>query len=185
MMRLKHFVLTAALVILMPLLAGCQTTTEEWAYVHEPEEEVLSLSSDGKAVYKDIEYTYTKDDSYIHLKGKSSEDLDLRYVIDGDKMILYEKAEYFREGGNTEDGVFGLWMQENRRNLFQFNKDGKFSEENIFFGHFGLDQDNGIIKLMYDEPMQDAILYYTLDGDTLTIEYPWPMVKAGTEQDKK
>ena len=181
MKNLKHFALTAVTILILAVLTGCGVTAERWAYIHEPEEEILSLASNGKAAYKGSEYTYTKDDSYIHLKGKDNSITDLRYVMDGDKMILYEAAVYYREGGETADGVAGMWKQENGRNLFQFTKDGKFSEENIFYGHYGLDKDKGTIKLMYDEPMEDALLYYTLDGDTLTIEYPWPLVKVATE----
>ena len=29
---------------------------------------------------------------------------------------------------------------------------------------------------MYSDPIEDAVLYYSLDGDKLTIDYPWPMV---------
>lgn len=184
MKNFRHFVLTAVTVLILAVLAGCGVTTERWAYIHEPGEEILSLASNGKAVYKGFEYSYTKDDSYIHLKGKDASVTDLRYVMDGEKMVLYETAIYYREGGETADGIAGLWKQENGRNLFQFTKDGKFSEENIFYGHYGLDKDNGTIKLMYDEPIEDALLYYTLDGDTLTIDYPWPLVSVAQEEGK-
>ena len=184
MKKLKHFALIAVFTVMLAVLTACGVTAEKWAYIHEPGEEILSLASNGKAVYKGTGYTYTKDDSYIHLKGKDNSTADLRYVMDGDRMILYEAAVYYREGGETEDGIYGLWKQENGRNLFQFTKDGKFSEENIFYGHYGLDKDNGTIKLMYDEPIEDALLYYTLEGDTLTIDYPWPLVSVAQEEGK-
>ncbi|MCR5421412.1 MAG: hypothetical protein K6E98_10410 [Lachnospiraceae bacterium] len=185
MKKKKNIIVMTMLMICMFVLSACGGTVERWAYVHEPETAVLSFKSNGKAIYKDKEYQYTKDDSYIHLKGKGDiEDQDLRYIVDGDKMILYESSTYQRKDGSSEDGVFGVWVQDNGWE-FQFTKDGKFSEENIFYGHYSLDKNNRTIKLMYDEPLEDAILYYELNGNELTIEYPWPMTKAVEEDSAK
>ena len=97
------------------MMGGCgaKVTTEKWAYDHEPDKEILSLSSNGKAVYKETEYTYNKDDTYIHLKDNSGNITDLRYLIDGEKMIVYETSTYYRDGGETEDGIYGVWRQDN------------------------------------------------------------------------
>ncbi len=35
---------------------------------------------------------------------------------------------------------------------YQFTENGEFSEENIFHGHYLLDEKNSCIKLMYDDP---------------------------------
>ena len=37
---------------------------------------------------------------------------------------------------------------------------------------------------MYNDPIEDAVLYYSLDGDKLAIEYPWPMVPTGSQGGK-
>ena len=179
---IKKIVLAVLMVSAMQLLAGCGATSEQWAYNHEPEDKILELFSNGKAEYKGQSYTYNKDASYIHLKDKSGNTTDIRYETDGEEMLLYEPSTYHREGGSTEDGIHGLWKQDEGKEFFQFNKDGKFSEDNIFFGSYGLDKDAGTIKLMYTDPLQDTILYYTLDGDSVTIEYPWRLVRISTEK---
>ena len=46
------------------------------------------------------------------------------------------------------------------------------------------DEEAGTIKLMYDDPIEDTLLYYSIDGDDMTIDYPWPMVKTGSGKDK-
>ena len=182
MKRLKRNIRTIMAVLALLIITGCGATSEQWAYNHEPEDMILELFSNGKAEYKGDSYKYTKDDSYIHLKDKNGNTTDIRYVMDGEEMLFFESSVYHREGGSTEDGIFGQWKQDEGSEFFQFTKDGKFSEDNIFFGKYGLDKDAGTIKLMYSEPLQDTILYYTLDGDSVTIEYPWRLVRIQTEK---
>ncbi len=158
------------------ILGGCGSKSEDWAYAHDPSTEILELSDNGKAEYKGNSYSYTQDDNFINLTAKSGESLSLRYEMEKDSMILYEKSTYSYSGEKTSDGIVGLWTQPNGWS-YQFTEDGKFAEENIFFGHYALDEENSCIKLMYDDPIEDCYLYYTLDGDKLTVDYPWPMVK--------
>ena len=183
MKKYLRLALTALIITVSLMMGGCgaKVTTEKWAYDHEPDKEILSLSSNGKAVYKETGYTYTKDDSYIDLKDNSGNTTDLRYLIDGEKMIVYETSTYYRDGGETKDGIYGVWKQDNGW-LFRFTKDGQFSEEDFFSGSYRINKDEQSIKLMYSDPIPDAILYYSLDGDSLTIEYPWPMVPLQTEE---
>ena len=96
--------------------------------------------------------------------------------MENGSMVLYEKSTYTYSEGDPKDGIIGLWTQDNGWS-YEFTEDGKFSEENIFFGHYSVDEENKCIRLMYDDPIEDAYLYYTLDGNKLTVDYPWPMVK--------
>ncbi len=155
---------------------GCGARTEKWAYIHDPLEEVISLSGDGSCTYKGNEYTYTRDDSFIYLKDSSGDVTSLRYEMNGDRMMLYEESTYSLYGEDT-DSIVGVWKQDNGWS-YQFTADGEFSEENIFHGHYSVDEDKGCIKLMYDDPVEDAYLYYVLAGDELTVAYPWPMVRV-------
>ena len=98
-----------------------------------------------------------------------------RYEMDGDNMTLYEESTYTRVG--TGEGVVGTWTQSNGWS-YVFTENGEFSEEGIFYGHYTVEEANSRIKLMYDDPIEDAYLYYTLDGDKLTVAYPWPMVRV-------
>ncbi len=173
----RQFALIILSALMITVLAGCGKVTESWAYSHEPETEIISLWDNGKAVYNGDKYSYTKDDEYITLKDKSGTEQKLKYVPDGEGILLYEKSTYEYQGEGAPDGIIGLWTQDNGWS-FEFTEDGKFGEESIFFGHYSVDESNSSIKLMYDDPIPDAILYYSVDGDKLTIDYPWPMVKT-------
>jgi hypothetical protein len=172
----------AAFVAVTAFLVACNVNTESYAYIHDPETEIIALSDNGKAVYKGNGYTYTKDESFIYLKGKDGETIQLRYIPNekDDGMILYEKSTYVYSGDDEPDGIVGVWKQDNGWE-YQFTENGTFSEENIFFGHYAVDEKASTIKLMYDDPIEDAILYYSLDGNNLTIDYPWPMVRTGSQ----
>ena len=175
MKKLKIYLSGIAAAGMILALMGCGARTEKWAYIHEPLDAVIALSDNGKATYKGSEYSYTKDESFITLKDNSGEQTSMRYEQDGDKMTLYEESTYDRVGEG--EGIVGDWAQGNGWS-YEFTQDGKFSEEDIFFGHYTVDEANSAIKLMYDDPIEDATLYYSLDGDKLTVAYPWPMVRV-------
>ena len=174
MKKIKIYSTLISIVFIMSLLGGCGSKTEKWAYNHEPLVAVIALSDNGKATYKGNEYTYTRDDTYITLKNEGGEQR-IKYEMDGDNMTLYEESTCTRVG--TGEGVVGTWTQSNGWS-YVFTENGEFSEEGIFYGHYTVEEANSRIKLMYDDPIEDAYLYYTLDGDKLTVAYPWPMVRV-------
>ncbi len=166
----------AAALITCAILAGCGTETAHWAYNHEPDKEVLTLKGNGRAVFAGQEYTYTQDDKVIILTDASGASQSHRYAVDGDTMTFYESGEYSRDAAG--DGIVGVWVHTNGRNSFQFTQEGTFSEDSIFHGHYSVDEAEGTIKLMYDDPLEDAILYYERSGDSMVIDYPWTMVRT-------
>ncbi len=180
MKKKTTFIMSLMLLLLSLFSVGCGSRTENWAYIHDPKATVLSLSGNGKAVYKGISYDYTRDDACITLTDKDGNELELKYISDGDAMTLYEKSTYTYEGEGSPDGIVGVWKQDNGW-LYRFTDNGEFSEEDIFSGHYTVDESNSSIKLMYDEPIEDAVLYYELNGSELTIDYPWPMVRTVEE----
>ena len=184
MKRLK-FPILAAILTMTAMLAGCGKT-EHWAYNHEPDKDALVLYDNGKAELDGESFTYTKNETVISLTDASGNTVDHRYITDDahDQIYFYKSAVYHRGEEEKGAGIIGVWTQDNGRNTFQFTKDGTFSEENIFFGHYRLDKQAGTIKLMYSDPIEDTLLYYTLDGDEMIIDYPWPMVKTGSSKDK-
>ncbi len=159
------------------IATGCGRKTESWAYSHEPTKETIALYDNGKAVYKGVGYRYVKDDSYITLIDKDKNEIKLRYTMGKDGMTLYEKSTYKLAEGEKHDGLVGNWVQDNGWS-YVFTDDGEFSEEGIFFGHYSVDEDDSCIRLMYNDPIEDAYLYYTLNDDELIIDYPWPMTKT-------
>lgn len=179
MIRYNKALLAVAVSFVLISVTGCGEKMEKWAYSHDPETEVIAFSDNGKAEYKGETYTYTKDENYISLKDSAGDEEKLRYVMNGEQMTLYEKSTYYFDGEKDTEGIVGTWKQDNGWS-YEFTGDGEFSEENIFFGHYTVDEENSCIRLMYNDPIEDAYLYYSLDGDMLTIDYPWPMVKMGS-----
>lgn len=173
----------AAALICCALLTGCGAGAAHWAYNHEPEKEVLTLYGNGKAVFNGQDYTYTQDAEAIILTDASGSSESHRYQADGDKMTFYERGEYTRDAAG--DGVTGVWVHDNGRSSFEFTAEGTFSEDSIFHGHYNVDESAGTIKLMYDDPLEDAILYYEVTGDRMVIDYPWTLVKTGSKTGTK
>lgn len=171
--------IAAGAVIFLSLLSlsGCGSKkVESWAYDHEPDKEVLAFYSDGKATFKGEDLKYTEDATSINVTGEDNS-TKIHCVKEDDNIILYEKTTYKRMVGSSEDGLVGLWTQGNGWS-YEFTAEGKFSEDTFFYGRYSVDEANHCIKLMYDDPIEDAYLYYSLDGDELTVDYPWPMVKT-------
>ena len=174
MMAFKKGLDILALTTVMLILGGCGKA-ESWAYNHEPTEEALALYDNGEAVFKGNTYKYEKDEDSITLTDKDGVSVEHRYYMDNGMMVFYDESVYDYQGEGQPDSIVGTWTQDNGW-LFTFTSEGEFSEEDIFYGHYSVDEENSSIKLMYSDPIEDAILYYSLDGDKLTIDYPWPMV---------
>ncbi len=162
-------------------LVGCGGTKDQffgdWAYNHDTENTIISFKTSNNAVYEGQKYKYTFDDTFITLTSKDNE-IKLRYQMDQDEMILYQPELYVYVGDETPDGLIGSWMNENNWS-FEFTTDGTFRENDYFPGYYFLNED-GSVKLVYNDHFPDATLYYTIDGTQLTVEYPWTMVKTGT-----
>lgn len=149
----------------------------KWAYNHDTETTILNLKDNGKAVYHKKSYDYTNDDNFFYLTSKNG-DINLRYQVDGEGMLLYETTEYTYMGQGEPDSILGQWQSPEKKWNFEFTEDGTFMEDGYFPGYFLEDKEAGTIKLMYNDHFYDTVLYYKLDGNKLTIEYPWSMVKA-------
>ena len=195
MKKNRLIALTCMMVILMIMACACQKKTSEteskenakegesWAYVHEPETEILNLGTDGKASFKGKEYKYSKDDQFITLTDEKDQSLKMRYEMKKEKLILYESTTYKDAGEEKHDGVIGFWLGgEEDRLSYEFTDKGTFMEDGYFPGHFEVNEEAGTIKLMYNDHFEDCYLYFALDGDTMTIAYPWPMTKTTPEE---
>ena len=164
-------------------ITGCSgnsnVTSEEWAYIHEPGVTVLELKSDGKAVYHNVDYSYTLEDGWLTLKDKAGNEQKLRFTPhDEDGMFIYEPAVYELREDFELNGVIGYWQQidGNKTLSFEFTDKGTFREDYYSPGYYFTDEENGIIKLVYNDMYPDTYIYYQLDGNTLTVDYPWPVV---------
>ena len=183
--RIWTWILCAALLVL--LLAGCgggrDLSPEEtalcgrWAYSHEPDTAVLTLKKDGSAVYEKTGYTFSSDGTFLQLENGKGDPLLLRYVLEDGEMTLYIPSEYRCEG--TPEGLVGLWQCEPKNWSYEFSAEGTFREDGVFTGRYTADEENGTITLQYPDYFEDTVCHYTLEGDSLTVEYPWHMVPMG------
>ncbi len=185
MRKKRHITILASLLMAMSLLAGCADSklntaadkiVGEWGYIHAPEQTVLSLEKDGGAAYQDKVYTYTYDDTFISLTGE--ENLRLRYKAEKDYLDVYVTTVYTYVGDGEPDGIAGTWRCEEKNFQFDFTADGTFREDTYFPGYYTIDKEQGTIKLVYNDQFEDTLVYYQVDGKTLTLEYPWRMIKV-------
>ena len=107
----------------------------------------------------------------------------MRFIPDGDQMLLYETAVYQYQGEGAPDGVIGNWKQVGGNLAFEFTENGTFREDYYSPGRYYVDEENGIIKLVYNDMYEDTYIFYSVDGDILSVDYPWPVVK--TEKTEK
>ena len=161
---------------------GCSEEVEspligKWAYIHDAETTIINLKSNGKVVYNGNTYDYALDDEYIHLTGKNGT-LDLRYRYDGSEFLLYQTTEYLYVGEGTPDSILGTWQNTENRWSYEFTEDGTFNEDGYFPGYYTVDESARTVKLVYNDHFEDTVIYYTLSGNRLTIDYPWSMVAA-------
>lgn len=176
--RVSAFLLATIMIF---SLAGCGSESDnplvgKWAYNHDTETTILNLKDNGKAIYQKGKYEYTYDDNFFYLTSKKG-NVNLRYEMDGDEMLLYETAEYTYTGEGEPQGILGVWEAKEKQWSFEFTEEGTFMEDGYFPGYFFEDKESGTIKLMYNDQFYDTILYYTIDGNRLIVEYPWTMVK--------
>lgn len=180
----KGFIQLAGLLLLgMLFVAGCGKTNSNvgelkgnWGYIHEPETTVLSVKENGKTVFEGKNYTIDVAEDFITLSS-SGESEKMRYVLDKDGLLLYKNTVYYLEG-DSSDGIVGRWVGENGKWSFEFTENGTFQEDGYFPGYYAVDENSGVIKLMYNDHFEDTVCYYVVEGNKLTLQYPWRMVKS-------
>ena len=62
----------------------------------------------------------------------------------------------------------------NSSNSFVFTTAGKFLEDGIFPGDYIVEDDT--FTLQYQANFEDTRCWFVQDGDTMTVEYPWPVI---------
>lgn len=181
---MKRFI-TVLLIALLVLLAGCGSAElspeakdiqGEWAYIHSDDLASLVLKSNGKAVFENENYTYNCEDGCLILTDSKGEQLSMKYLLEDGKLILYKQTTYTCSSPNGHDGVVGLWESPEDHWSFEFTADGTFREDGYFPGYYTVNKGEGAIKLVYNDQFEDTVIYYSIDGYEMTVEYPWPMV---------
>lgn len=183
-MKQIRIIITILLIFALTFpLSACAKDAEgelcgSWAYIHDKEKAAMKIKADTLTLDGDS-YGYTLEGDFIMLTRKG-ETTALRYLVneDGSEMYIYKHSLYTLEGEKGE-GLVGKWVGENGKWSFTFKDNGEFNEDGYFPGHYSVDSENATFKLMYEDRFEDTVCYYSLEGDTLTVEYPWLMVKMG------
>ncbi len=162
--------------------AGCgaknaDELTGKWAYIHDTKTPALVIKANGKAEYNGNSYKYERDDSHIYLTSEKTDSLTFRYELNGDKILLYIPTDYEYVGDFEPEGLEGYWEDSKDNWSYEFTKDYQFSEDGHFFGTYEVNEKDNSITLTYKDDFDKTIIYYMLNGKTLRVEYPWPMVK--------
>lgn len=181
---MKRFI-AVFLIALLVLLAGCgsvelspeaEELQGEWAYVHTKDFASLVLKPNGKAVFENDDYTYDCKDGRLILTDSHGDQLSMRYALEDGGLVIYKQSTYTYSSLTEPDGVVGLWGDEDDNWSFEFTEDGTFREDGYFPGYYTVNEDEGTIKLVYNDQFEDTVIYYSIDGYEMTVEYPWPMV---------
>ena len=183
--RIKNIVSIFLVMLLSFSLLGCGSNQTDqfsgkWGYIHDAETVIMNFKSKGNVIYKGASYSYKDQGDYLELtaKDKKAQDMKLRYKLEKDQLYIYETTSYTYQGEGSPEGVVGEWLGQNGKWKFEFTSEGTFMEDGYFPGYYLIDDINGMIKLIYNDQFEDTLIYYHLDGNTLTLEYPWQMVKA-------
>ena len=173
--KIRLIIFTAIFIMLMSGCAG--KTVEEWAYNHDPGTTILKLSSDGKAEFLGVKYSYTLADDVLTLTAADGTVTSMRFIPDGENQkLLYETFVYEYTGEGEPSGVLGTWQEVNGNLSFEFTDKGTFREDYYSPGYYSVDEENGVIKLVYNDHYADTYIYYKVEGRYLTVDYPWTVV---------
>lgn len=200
-MNKKAAILCLLLALILCLSAGCEdkknkdgekagekvdeNIAERWAISSERDEPVMIFYKDGTADFYGTKYkSYEVGTQFINFTSEDGTVTPIRYYEETDtegtlRRFVYRSSDYKLVPGLLEgDGpVVGYWQCGGL--TYQFTAKGTFLEDGALPGHYTVFQANGEsgIVLSYDGHLSDTILFYKLNGDTMTVDYPWALVK--------
>lgn len=163
--------------------AGCGKSDSplvgKWSYIHDDVNTVLELKSNGKAVYEGKNFTYVTDDSFITLTDANGNKEQFRYLMEKDGFLFYKNTRYVNKDNENPSSLVGIWTgKEVDKWSFEFTANGEFKEDGYFPGEYVVDESNGSVKLIYNDHFEDTICYFIIEGNEMTMQYPWKMVKT-------
>ena len=180
----KGLVLSLALTLLLCFTLTVSAAAEgfpagDWAFGSDPGTSVLRLSEDGTAVYRDAEYTWEDDGQFLLLKDAKGEVLKLRYRVTEKNKWLYVIMNYTRKEGTTGEDLQGVWnLDGSEAAFFEFSSKNTFLEDGVFSGTYKVDYENNSFTLIYPMLFDDTECFFTIDGQHMTVEYPWSVVET-------
>lgn len=176
----KGTLLILLLLVLLPVVSSfAAVSAGEWVSPDVPEQAVLTVAEDGTVLYRGIAYEPQIADPVSLLVPREGEGSPLRCMLSDDQMVLFLPTVYSRHEEDQGTGFPGVWMSTAGGSSFIFTEDGRFLEDGVFTGTFSLDDAEESFTLHYQGPFEDTLCYCGLEGDTLTVEYPWKLRPAG------
>ena len=164
--------------MLAAVTAYAQTSPLEgaWAYAHDPKTPILTVKSDGTAVYFGKQYGWEDIGGFLSLSGEEGNAF-LRYHVTDQAVYIYPETVFEKTGHPELEGLFGVWQGVNSGSSFAFTPDGYFLEDGAFTGQYTVDADAGTFLLNYGGVFADTLCYYTLREDgCLVVAYPYDVV---------
>lgn len=176
--KLRKFILSIFIVSITAFsLLGCAKTPYdgEWAYIHD--DSVLALKIKGNSAELDgVKCDVTVDGDTLKLKAKDGKEYLVGPSDTSGQITLYKFTTYEYDGDGTPDGLVGFWKSKENWS-FEFSDQGTFKEDGYFPGYYIEDKDNKTFSLIYNDHFVDTTCSYSIDGNELTVQYPWPMVQ--------
>jgi len=163
-------------------MTGCSSSASaktpydgEWAYIHDDATVAVAIKGD-KANVDGTECTTTLYGEVLKLQADDGTVYEIGPSDEEDQIILYKFTKYEYQGEGEPDGLIGDWKSAENWE-FEFTDDGTFKEDGYFPGYFTDNKEDGTFKLVYNDHFVDTVCKYSIDGNVLTVEYPWPLVK--------
>lgn len=174
----RYVSLICALIMTVALLSGCSKTPYDgnWSYIHDNQTVALTING-KKATVDGVECTVASEGDELKLTGKNGDSFVVGASDTKDQIVLYKFTTYEYEGQGSPDGLVGLWKSKENWS-FEFTDQGTFKEDGYFPGYYTDNKDKGTFQLAYNDHFVDTECRYTIEGNKLTVEYPWPMVKT-------
>jgi len=174
----RYISLIFILSVTLSILIGCSKGPYdgEWSYIHDDKTVALVLSG-KKAEVDGIKCSVNTKGDVLELTGSDGSHYEVSASDTKDRITLYKFTTYEYKGEGEPDGLIGVWESKEKWS-FEFTKDGTFKEDGYFPGYFTENRDEKTIKLVYNDHFVDTVCKYSVEGNKLIVEYPWPMVKT-------
>lgn len=182
-MMKKFLVIMVAVVLLFGVSAVCPVIAEgfpagAWAFASDPAALILRINENGTAQYRDAEYTLEDDGRYLLLTDASGKLLRIRYRVSDKNAWLYVPMNYTRKEGTTGEGIRGVWnLDGSEDGFFEFSDKGTFLEDGLFDGTYTVDDEAGSFVLTYPQYFGETTCYFSINGESMIVEYPWLLVE--------
>lgn len=174
----KHILTMCFICMIFVCLTGCSKTAYDgkWAYIHDSKTVALTISG-NKAEVDGQKCSVTAEGDILKLTAKDGTNYEIGPSDTKGQIILYKFTTYEYSGEGTPDGLVGIWKSKEDWS-FEFTDQGTFKEDGYFPGYYSEDKENKTFSLVYNDHFVDTVCGYSIEGNNLTVKYPWPMVVA-------